>query len=372
MQKEILPLTSLRFITAFYVFLFHLERYWLLVPSGDFAHFLMKGSCGMSMFFILSGFVLSYRFHNGITNYKNYAFGRFARIYPAYFLAALVTLPWLFISVGPYDTDLILRYGFIILLNILMLQAWIPQIFPVWNIGSSWSICVEAFFYALFPFFINYIKNLSNKTLYLGLIGLYLTTSFPGISFILFDKDATSLVFYSFPIFRVSEFLIGVISGLLFARGYRFSWPNLCSLISASLLYIYLGQGPNWNFVAIAHHFVTIPLFALLLFSVASLSSGWLYRLLANRLLVYLGRISYSFYSFQTLILLFLLTKHNALISRVPLMANVYVLSCVSFVSLLTIAAVSYHLIENKFRSYLNKQFEGRFFLKDNRLAIAS
>ncbi|MDR3502694.1 MAG: acyltransferase [Legionella sp.] len=356
--KEILPLTSLRFVTALYVFLFHIEIYWHLIPHGRFARFLMKGASGMSMFFILSGFVLGYRFFNGVNNYKNYAFNRFTRIYPAYFFAALVTLPWLIYSLATYDS-VALRYSFIILLNILMLQAWTPQFFTMWNIGGSWSLSVEMFFYALFPFLINHIKSLSNKQLYVALLLLYSMTSLPGISWVLFiDKNIDPLIFYSLPIFRVSEFIIGLICGLLFAKGFRMVWPNLCTILSAALLYTYLARGPNWGFVAIAHNFATVPLIGLLLFSTASLSSGWLYRFMTNSLFLYLGRISYSFYSFQALVLMTLLTKHDSIVNMFPAMSNVYVLCVVSFLALLAIASVSYYLLENKFRNYLNRKFD--------------
>ncbi len=356
--KEILPLTSLRFVTAFYVFLFHVEIYWHLIPHGRLARALVKGSCGMSMFFILSGFVLGYRFYNGVKNYKHYAFNRFTRIYPAYFLAALVTLPWLTYSLAPYDS-VTLRYCFIILLNIVMLQAWIPQLFTMWNIGGSWSLSVEMFFYALFPFLINHIKNLSNKQLYVALFILYITASLPGISWILFtDKKVDTLIFYSLPIFRVSEFIIGLICGLLFAKGLRIARANLGTMLSAILLCAFLALGPTLGFVAMAYNFATVPLMSLLLFSAASLSSGWLYRLMTNRFFLYLGRISYSFYSFQAFVLMTLITKHDSIVNRFPAMSNTYVLSTVAFFALLAIASTSYYLLENKFRNYLNRKFD--------------
>jgi peptidoglycan/LPS O-acetylase OafA/YrhL len=353
MQKEILPLTSLRFVAAFYVFLFHLQIYWKLIASGRFGHFLVNGSTGMSLFFILSGFVLAYRYKDGITKIKGYALSRFTRIYPAYFLAALVTLPWLILSLAVFETGQGVRYLFILFLNIFMIQAWIPQLFTYWNEGGSWSLCVEMFFYALFPSLINRLNKLSNAQLISLLPLLYLTTSIPGLSWVLFST-IEHLVFYSMPIFRLSEFIIGIVCGLLYARGIRIPYPSFASLLSVLVLFLYLGCGPTLAFAGIAHNFATVPFIALLIFSVSCLSSGPLYKLLTARPFVYLGRISYSFYSFQALVLMTLMTYREFFISRFPILVNRYLLCFFAFLALLTLASLSYYFIETKLRLYLN------------------
>ena len=143
MQREILPLTSLRFVAAFYVFLFHIHLRWPLVSSASpVAKFFNHGACGMSIFFILSGVVLGYRFTKGVKNYYDYAFNRLTRIYPIYFLAAFLMLPWLFSSMQHYQSHIEIRYIFIILINLFLLQAWLPQLFTYWNDNGSWSISV--------------------------------------------------------------------------------------------------------------------------------------------------------------------------------------------------------------------------------------
>jgi len=61
-QKEILPLTGLRFVAAFYVFLFHIHIRWPLAGQPFLKNVLDQGAVGMSLFFVLSGFVLAYRY----------------------------------------------------------------------------------------------------------------------------------------------------------------------------------------------------------------------------------------------------------------------------------------------------------------------
>lgn len=360
MQKEILQVTSLRFLAALHVFLFHLQIYWHISKIPGLGRFLTEGACSMGLFFILSGFVLGYRFHQGVHNYKSYAFSRFTRIYPVYFLAALVTIPWLIISLAPYGSNLIvLRYFFVVFANIFMIQAWMPQLFTLWN-GGSWSISVEMFFYALFPFLVNQLKQLSNKQLAIALPVLYLTASMPGLSWVLFTNNANNIIFYAIPIFRVSEFIIGLICGLLFARGVRMPRPNLACFLFFMTGFCYLSLGPAFGFSFVTNNFMMVPIYAFLIISAASLSSGFFYELLTKKTLVYLGRISYSFYSFQALVLMTLLTNYNSIVAKFPSMASAYVLGIVSFVVLLAIASISYYFVENKFRNYLMNRFNAR------------
>ncbi|KTC85383.1 MULTISPECIES: acyltransferase family protein [Legionella] len=358
MQNEILTLTSLRFVAAFYLFLFHIQLYIPLFSHGSIARFLSEGACGMSLFFILSGFVLGYRFHDGVSNYKKYAFNRFTRIYPAYFLAALVTIPWLISSLSFTESNQTFRYLYVIFANLLMIQAWIPQLFTTWNNGGSWSLCVEMFFYALFPFFIAHLKKLSTKQLFIALIVFYLSSALPGFSLLLFNPIPSNIMFYSLPIFRVSEFLIGVICGLLFAREVRVAHSSICAILSMLQLYYYLARGPAYGHIAIAQNFATVPLITILIFSLASLTSGRLYAFMTHRSFIYLGRISYSFYSFQALILMTVVSNHNEIVSRFPLLTNNVILATLAFFILIAISTISHQFVEIRFRNYLNKKYK--------------
>ncbi len=62
-MNEILPLTSLRFFAALYVFIFHIHIRWSLICNKFLSNFFFEGGVGMSLFFILSGFILYYRYH---------------------------------------------------------------------------------------------------------------------------------------------------------------------------------------------------------------------------------------------------------------------------------------------------------------------
>jgi hypothetical protein len=54
-EKEIFPLTGLRFVAAFYVFLFHIHIRWPISSHSFAKNVLDQGAIGMSLFFMLSG-----------------------------------------------------------------------------------------------------------------------------------------------------------------------------------------------------------------------------------------------------------------------------------------------------------------------------
>lgn len=167
---EILSLTGLRFIAALYVFLFHIQIRWPITNIPFLKNILDQGATGMSVFFMLSGFLLAYRYVNANNSLKDYLVNRFARIYPVYIVVAITTLPWLGINFCADKTeDLIFKMAqasLLVMSNIFVIQAWFPQFFSYWNDGGSWSISVEVFCYLLLPFILPRLALLSLKNVF--------------------------------------------------------------------------------------------------------------------------------------------------------------------------------------------------------------
>jgi peptidoglycan/LPS O-acetylase OafA/YrhL len=354
---EILPLTSLRFLAAVYVFLFHVHLRWPLAAEGTAAEqFLMNGPIGMSLFFILSGLVLGYRFNDGVADVRSYALGRFTRIYPVYVLAALVTVPWLITHVeqSPSEANPALMYGFIVFADALMLQAWMAPLFSYWNNGGSWSIAVEAFFYLCFPALVSVVQRQTARRVVIIALVSYLLTVMPGLSRLLFPFDQSFIINYSIPIFRLPEFVIGICLGVLFARGNKVPIPSVFLLISVVLLILHLSIGPyfSWNFGA--HNYISVPLISIILVSAASLEKGAIFAVMRWRPFVYLGQISYSFYSFQALVVLSAINSRDAIVGIFSIAQSHYVFALGLIVTLTVVAAVSFELVEVRFRKFLH------------------
>lgn len=253
-EKEILSLTGLRFVAAFYVFLFHIHIRWPISSHSLVKNFLDQGAIGMSLFFMLSGFVLAYRYADGRSTLKDYLINRFARIYPIYVVAALVTLPWIgidFVNTSLADTlKWIGQLALLVFSNIFLIQAWFLQYFSHWNDGGSWSISVEAFCYILLPFFLPSLLQASMRRLFVIAAVCWLLAVLPGLSAALFSGPSIG-VFYSMPIFRLPEFLIGTCTYLAIRLGFKYRFGAMLQLaVLVTFFFIWELRGRKCPFMS--------------------------------------------------------------------------------------------------------------------------
>lgn len=127
------------------------------VPSAarPIMGFLITGSFGVSIFFVLSGFLLARPFwlaldrNAPMPSLRIYALRRAARILPGFWLALIVSfILSVTISGSPLDTEHVLRF----LAGFLLVSDWHwVTLFPVDNNGPLWSIGFEVTAYLLLP-----------------------------------------------------------------------------------------------------------------------------------------------------------------------------------------------------------------------------
>jgi len=152
--QDLKPLTSLRFIAAFWVLLYHFKDH-LGLDLGRLG-LVADGYLGVDLFFTLSGFILAHVYLSSLEagrfGYGAFIKNRIARVYPMH-LAALAAMIVLFAGattmgagVGSPDafkwTDLPA--------HLLMVHAWGTTAAVGWNF-PSWSISAEWAAYLLFP-----------------------------------------------------------------------------------------------------------------------------------------------------------------------------------------------------------------------------
>ena len=125
-------MTGLRGVAALYVFLFHMDR-WPYIHRGFVSNIIDQGAIGMTIFFVLSGFVLAYQYSAKPVGYRTYAVNRFARIYPIYFLCMVMSVETLRGLAGWSVTATIARLSTLTVANVFVIQAWFPPFFNLWN-----------------------------------------------------------------------------------------------------------------------------------------------------------------------------------------------------------------------------------------------
>ena len=346
-KKEFFALNGLRFAAAFWVLIFHCSFHFGRLPAlSSVQPIIEQGTLAMTLFFMLSGFVLSYRYRGFSTaeEVRSYTAARLARLYPVYAVMGLVTV-WM-IPAGANSFALFVNYGdagkiiflvFLCLLFLFAMQAWFPAFFPVniWNFGGSWSLSVEAFFYSLFPWLRNRLRELSVPKLAILLVAMVLTMAVITAGMLasqLRGQDASS-VFYVLPIFRFPEFVLGVVGFVLFAEravGIKQLYAYSSILGVLLLVCMYKWNLPGWiDYGWLA----AIPFLAAFVLSTKMEAAAPL-KAFVN----YCGRISYCVYMAQFTTVP-ILKKFRAELS-VP---EAWTLS---IGSTLLLAILTYHLIE--------------------------
>lgn len=301
--KQLNSLTAFRFIAAFMVFAYHwgiLEKYQL-------------GKIGVSFFFVLSGFILAYNYHLKFKNLskekiKKFYLARFAKIYPVHVLTFLISFPLFLVLFHPHGSYLI-KLTIISGINLLLVQSYIPnQDINFGFNGVSWSISDEFFFYFLFPFILRmFIKfNLNKKIkknisvaifVWIVLLSISVLRSFGSVG----NND---FITYIFPPIRIFDFIIGVLLGLTFVENEKnnsigtalFTFLEsftLVFLITSIILSPYIGD-------AFTNSSYYLPFLSTLIY-VFAFQRGYISKSLSNKLLIFLGEVSFSFYMIHEL-----------------------------------------------------------------------
>ena len=250
------------------------------------------------------------------------------------------------------------QVSLIILANIVIIQAWFLQFFSLWNNGGSWSISVEAFCYALLPFLLPHLLRLSIKSLWMVALICWMLAVLPGLSALLFDSPSNN-VYYSMPIFRLPEFLIGVCVHLAGRHGFKYKMGSAVQTTVIVVFMLYLGIAGAKLPLYVGHNWIALPVIAFIIYSLSN-GKGPVSALLSSGVFVWLGKISYSFYSFQVLIILLLTSYHEDLVLLFPILRNSFALASASFVVLVIVAALGYYFIEEPARRFFRWRWSNR------------
>jgi len=311
-ERPRLPaLTSVRFLAALHVCVFHMYAMKIVNGAGIFHRVASIGYVGVNFFFVLSGFILVYTYADRGTPAREFWWARFARIYPAYLFALLMAAPFFFyvcLKMHPAPIPfLIWPQNHLItscLLVLPLVQSWVPGAALAWN-APAWSLSDEAFFYLLFPALLLWLAK-KNKSAWLGialvcgLVSLALTVSYAafrpdGVGFVDDNSYFTWLnVIKFFPLVRFPEFLLGACCGFLFLRNsVNRKWGTALVSMGVAYFALMVALAPRIPY-PILHDSALTPGFALIIFGLA-LRPAWS-RVLEFWPLVLLGDASYSFY----------------------------------------------------------------------------
>lgn len=285
-------LTGLRFFAAAIVVAFHFAR----PRQALLANIASHGFVGVTVFFVLSGFILSYTYSHEPSTLKgsrrDFWVARGARLYPVYLVGMALFAPLILFG-GHASLSLRLAAG---ALSMLVVQAWFHPFGLQWGMWNppGWSLSAEAFFYSVFPFACRRLSRWPVGYLMCFMLGCWLL-SLPA-AFTYMVTGAAELTFWIFlPIFRLPEFLLGMSAGLLwkYHRTARFDGSAPYLAAASILMLIGLLAAPFNN--EVFYNGATAPVAALLICSLAC-GRGVIAKILASKGLTTLGGASYSLY----------------------------------------------------------------------------
>jgi peptidoglycan/LPS O-acetylase OafA/YrhL len=255
---------------------------------------------GVSLFFILSGFIMYYNYARKADNLskRSYWVVRFARIYPIYAIAMLISMPGfakeVVGSVAKIASPEFLPH---FLTRFLVIHSWFPQYSERWN-TPSWSLACEAFFYLLFPFIIPLAVRWS-RTQTLAIFGAacLLALSSPLIAEA-GQLDHAALLFkflYYSPIMHLPQFVAGIALARMYVEKYINLERNALAWFVGALCLIFALATVFKDHTIFTQCGIMIIPFSIVIVSLAS-GENVLSRILASKTMQLLGDASYSLY----------------------------------------------------------------------------
>ncbi|MBR6282629.1 MAG: acyltransferase, partial [Lachnospiraceae bacterium] len=183
---------------------------------------------GVSVFFVLSGFLLMYQHGEeavvtGIKERAHFAWKRIRKLYPLHIITmVLAAVLAVLIKVHAGFT---LRNAFVIgaelLLNITLLQSWVPySIINVSLNGVAWYLSAALFLYFMFPRICRFLQEKKQQTIWIicvGILVLQWAACLPML--LIFGATHPTYIWfmYCFPVFRLGDFFIGCALGKWYA-----------------------------------------------------------------------------------------------------------------------------------------------------------
>jgi peptidoglycan/LPS O-acetylase OafA/YrhL len=292
-------LTGLRYFGALAVFVTHFVgsgssgygRIPLIYPQSTY------GTHGVTFFFVLSGFVLTWMWKPG-GSVGTFYWRRVARIMPLHLATSIVAL-WVFYEPvsrqvfewGPY------------LLSLVLLQAWVPHLTPMVPGNTvSWTLSCEAFFYLCYPVLIAVLARRSRRQLLVATIAIVLAAfawrTYAGLNL----TDYMQSWSLRTPVFRIWEFTLGIILALAVRRGLVVrGGVALVAVVLAAWILVYFNVRPLLpggvaDLIVYLDQVVGPLLFAWLIGAAARNDVRGRVSWLASKPMVLLGAWSFAFY----------------------------------------------------------------------------
>ncbi len=301
---------------------------------------LYMGKTGVILFFVLSGFLITYLLlnENELTkkiNIKSFYIKRILRIWPLYYIITISVffiLPYLLpsIFIHTFFYQKLTLYTFI--------SANISLAVYGATIGANhlWSVATEEHFYLIWPWLNKYVKNK---------IKLFLIVIF---SFLLIKISCSILFEESNPLrtylhhFCIDCMAIGGIIAYLYHTEHKFLnliYNKYIFYMAVIIAILFIGIGIYIPFIQYEFFAIIIAII------IINLATNKDYKhFLENKFFSYMGQISYGLYMYHPIVIIICIY----LLKKLNYTNSIFIYTC-CITCTITLSMLSYHLIETKF-----------------------
>jgi peptidoglycan/LPS O-acetylase OafA/YrhL len=374
-MKQLPALTGLRAVAAYTVLFVHAIA---MKGGGGWDHLYKAIACfgyfSMSLFFVLSGFVIHYNYARSFSEdrtsiaAKRFLVARFARLYPLYFVGLVLSLCFISKSHLP-------SIG-VTLACLTLTQTWFNMHGAVGDIiGGSWSISTEVFLYLLFIPLAAVLARVVNPLRWIA----YLSgAAIMLLATVYWFKDELNLllspivitntkisstpfewIVYFSPLIRAFEFFMGTLAAqFIMSHDRRRPESGTSSRIIAGcvlwMLFVGLVVGPHYRIGvidALLRTFLWTPAIVISIILICRDDTPWS-RFLSRPFMVAAGDISYSVYLLQAFVFVALSRSFPEYHGAFPILARA--IFAVPITTALSYG--TFHLLESPARDWIRRR----------------
>jgi len=361
-------LDVVRFVAAFMIVILHAYEAWVgwysevgflsggtykeLTTSGKFVdQFIRNLGIGVDIFFLISGFLITYILLEEKKRYHKIHIGKFMirrtlRIWPLYFLLIIISpiiVSWVDSSPNP---NYLANIFFVGNFEIINSQTWV---FPF---SHFWSICIEEHFYLIWPFIIYFTP----KKHLLSVFSLFIVSSILFRIYTSINMNYPWYTLYLHTFSRIDVLVIGAIAAFYYSeKPFQFVISKLTRILLIVLLVISLSveSVDYWNSILSAgfRKYFYISIIAILLLDY-SFNPKLKHFLKEKSIIHYFGKVSYGIYMYSNILLLIVIKK----IMWVYQISNMWIFFLITISLSIIIPIISYELFEKQILK-LSKRF---------------
>ncbi len=341
---KIKSLDGLRGIAAIFVFLCHMRNIASLPPLYTPYRFFEAGHEAVILFFILSGYVLTYSQERYNISYAAYICRRIFRIYPTYYLSMIVGVV-LFLIIKPYKIASYTewfngQFPLIVLSTKVFIQS-VVLITKQDNLinGAAWSLVYEVIISIfMLPILFKYKKLFNNSLIAIITISLcWQISKNVKIPFVIAASFNYFIYFY--------------IGYLAFYNTYYLKYLAYVRCLPIYLV-LFTSQFFSYGYINEIHHTEVLAGLGSIGFIACCIHNQYFAKLLESKLVQFYGKISYSFYLFHMSILYLVIYNFRMYLNLLQMKILIFLLT--TFVSLIVYKVIEINFI--KFGKHIVKK----------------